>query len=170
MGCAPNQNPKIDLVKRFYSARNESDFGKLKMVVSDTLIEIEGTDSMFYSTNDYYKKFQWDSVFIPKYEMQNLEPIDNYILATISTTSKRFEYLDNNPMISKHKILFKNDKIFQIETFDYIGVDWDVWQMKRESLIKWIDNNHPELAGFIFDMTKQGGENYLKAIELFEDR
>ena len=92
------------------------------------------------------------------------------IIAIVNSETGSIEYLDNNPMICKHKISFRDDKIFQIDTFDYIGVDWNIWQMKRDSLTKWVEINHPELVGFIFDMTKQGGENYLKAIELFENR
>lgn len=50
-----------------------------------------------------------------------------------------------------------------------VDADWNIWQMERDSLVKWVSINHPELDGFIHDLTMNGAINYLKAIELYEN-
>lgn len=53
---------------------------------------------------------------------------------------------------------------------DYKNFDLYQWSSRRDTLVKWIETYHPELSGFNFDMTKNGAENYLKSIELYEDK
>ena len=168
IGC--NNDSIVEIVKDYYNARNDLNYQQIKTFLADSIKEIEGDNIMPYSKADYYKKFQWDSVFGPTYEIIEIEKSDGHVIATISVKSKRFEYLGNNPLQSKHKFSFKDNRIVQTETIDYIGVDWIMWQNNRDTLIKWVDENHSELTGFAYDMTKNGGENYLKAITLFADK
>ena len=67
----------------------------------------------------------------------------------------------------KVKISFTSGKISRFEDLESVGTDWDVWGAKRDSLVSWIKMNHPELDGFVNDMTMNGSINYLKAIELY---
>lgn len=100
--------------------------------------------------------------------MISIKYTDSTVDVTQSISSKRFEFLGNNPLITKKRICFENNKITQIETLAYQNVDWKVWTEKRDSLVKWIDSNHKELSGFIYDLTQKGAEDYLKAIELYQ--
>lgn len=56
----------------------------------------------------------------------------------------------------------------QIKTVVYIGANFAIWSAWKNSLVKWVDANHPDLNGFIHDLSKTGAENYLKAIDLFK--
>jgi hypothetical protein len=67
----------------------------------------------------------------------------------------------------RKKVYFKSGKIAEIENVEYQNVNWSTWTKNRDSLVNWIDKQHPELSGFINDMTKTGGINYIKAIELY---
>lgn len=64
------------------------------------------------------------------------------------------------------KISFTSGKISKLEELECIGVDWNIWRKERDSLVSWVNKNHPELDGFINDMTMNGSINYLKAIDL----
>jgi len=37
-------------------------------------------------------------------------------------------------------------------------------------LVVWVEENHPELDGFIHDMTMKGAQDYVNSIELYEAR
>lgn len=71
-------------------------------------------------------------------------------------------------MTCQYKISFNSGKISKIEELECKDADWNIWQKKRDSLVSWTKKNHPELDGFINDMTMNGAINYLKAIELYE--
>ena len=67
-------------------------------------------------------------------------------------------------------IRFDKDKITSIETTKYVIFNDSLFVANREKLLNWVDENHPELGGFINDQTKTGGMKYLKAIELYENK
>ena len=48
--------------------------------------------------------------------------------------------------------------------------NWEIWQRERDSLVNWIKENHPELDGFVHDLSMEGAQNYLKAISLYKKR
>lgn len=73
-------------------------------------------------------------------------------------------------MITNQKLTYDDGKICTIEIMDYENFDLYQWSSRRDTLVKWIETYHPELSGFNFDMTKNGAENYLKSIELYEDK
>jgi hypothetical protein len=81
----------------------------------------------------------------------------------------RFEFLKNNPLSCRHKISFKDGKIAKLETLECIDADWGIWQKERDSLVNWVHIHHPDLDGFVHDLSMQGAINYLKAIELYKD-
>jgi len=167
--CTAQKN-KLQTVKDFYKASNEYSFEKLLTLTHDTVTIIDGDYNMEYNRQAYYKVFQWDSVFAPHYHIVMNKVAGSDVFVKISTKSKRFKFLGNNPLVTTHRISFNNNKISQIELIEYVGADFNVWVSKRDELVNWTEKNHPELNGFIHDMTKIGGENYLEAIEYFNNK
>ena len=55
----------------------------------------------------------------------------------------------------KQRIHFKQGVITTIENREYMNFDVPKWTSNRDSLVSWIDINHPELSGFINDLTKK---------------
>lgn len=161
---------KVQIVSDFYKASNEYNFSKLSALTYDTVTIIDGDYLMEYDRQAYYEVFQWDSVFSPHYTMIMNEATASDIFVKISTTSKRFSFLGNNPLVTTHKISFAGSKISKIELIEYVGADFKVWVSKRDELVKWVNKNHPELNGFVQDMTKTGAEKYLKAIRYFTNK
>jgi len=47
--------------------------------------------------------------------------------------------------------------------------DFKLWNLTKNEMVTWIKKNHPELDGFIYDQTKTGAQNYLKAIALYKE-
>lgn len=161
---------KVQIVSDFYKASNEYNFSKLSALTYDTVTIIDGDYLMEYDRQAYYEVFQWDSVFSPKYTMIMNEATAADIFVKISTTSKRFSFLGNNPLVTTHKISFTGNKISTIELIEYVGADFKTWVKNRDELVSWTNKNQPKLKGFIQDMTKTGAENYLKAIDFFSKR
>jgi len=158
------------LVSDYYVSLNSADFEKTLDCVSDSIVISEGDFILTRSKRDLYTHFQWDSVFKPKYKVLKLTTVDKNMEAVISKTCMRIQFLHNSATVYKVTIDFDGDKICKMETFDYEVFDFKKWQSNRDVLAKWIDENHPELTGFINDQTLNGAKKYLKAIELYKSK
>ena len=166
--CTEKKITKSEQITKYYQGYKEADYKQIKEVISDSLTIIEGDYTVTHTPESFYKQFKWDSVFRPVYKLVNIENKDEDMVATISVSSLRFEFLKNNPLISKNKFHFKSGKINTIETIDFIDVNWELWQKERDSLVNWIKINNVELDGFIHDLSMKGAIDYLNAIELYK--
>lgn len=168
--CSSKDTSRIETVKNYYSGFNNGDYKLIETQLSDSLTITEGDYVMNFTPETFETHFKWDSVFVPQVKIINIEQQENDLLVTISASSKRFEFLRNNPLVTKHLVHFTNGKISRIDNVDFINTDWKLWTKQKEGLTQWIANNHKELDGFMIDQTLQGGLNYLKAINLYSNR
>ncbi len=168
--CSSKDTSRIETVKNYYSGFNNGDYKLIETQLSDSLTITEGDYVMNFTPETFETHFKWDSVFVPQVKIINIEQQENDLLVTISASSKRFEFLRNNPLVTKHLVHFTNGKISRIDNVDFINTDWKLWTKQKEGLTQWIANNHKELDGFMIDQTLQGGLNYLKAINLYTNR
>ena len=162
------KNDNTQLVQNYYNQLNQSNYLELSNLIGDSITIIEGDYNMNYSKNDYYQFFQWDSVFSPEYEILEIKEIDQKIEVKVSKICTRIKFLNQKPIISKEVIEIKNHEISKIKNVA-MDSDFKVWNVKKNEVITWIKQNHPELDGFIYDQTKTGAQNYLKAMALYKD-
>ncbi|MBD0851909.1 hypothetical protein [Maribacter arenosus] len=167
-GCSDQKLTHQETVTKYYNARDAANYNELKTLINDSITIIAGDYVMPYSHDSFYEQFKWDSIFRPSYKIVELEEKNNQIIASVALNSVRNEFLKNNAMTCQYKISFNYGKISKIEELECKSADWNIWQKERDSLVSWIKKNHPELDGFINDMTMNGAMNYLKAIELYE--
>ncbi|APG59828.1 hypothetical protein [Christiangramia salexigens] len=166
--CAVNKVPKPEQVMKYYQGLQKSEYPEIEKVLSDSLIISEGDYVMKFTPESYYEHFKWDSVFNPAYKIVGLKEQENFVSATVSVSSSRFDFLENNPLTCKRRFYFKHGKIRRIENLDCVDANWIIWQKQRDSLVAWVKINNPELDGFINDLSEQGAINYMKAIELYK--
>lgn len=167
-GCNNQKLTHQETVAKYYNARDAANYNEMKTFISDSITIIAGDYVMPYTHDSYYEEFKWDSIFKTSYKIVELEEKNNQIIASVASNSVRYEFLKNNPLTCQFKISFNSGKISKIESMECISADWNIWQKERDSLVSWINKNHPKLDGFIHDMTMNGAINYLKAIELYK--
>lgn len=170
ISCAEKTRTPSEQITTYYQGFKNSDYTLVKSTLSDSLINISGDYRMPYSQESYYEKFKWDSVFKPEYELVSIERKAEHPIATVTMNSPKLEFLQNNPMTCRYAIYFENDKIAKIQELDCPTANWVLWAKQRDSLVAWTKVNHPELDGFINDLTMQGAMNYMQAIELFNNK
>ncbi|MFP2994787.1 hypothetical protein ABN763_02705 [Spongiivirga sp. MCCC 1A20706] len=168
VGCTDAKLNHQDTITAYYNARNKLDFNELKTLVNDSITIISGDYVMPYNTKGFYEVFKWDSIFKPSYKLVELEEKSNQVIANVKINSVRNTFLKNSDMTCQYRISFSSGKISKIEELNCTNVDWNTWRQGVDSLTSWIKKHHPELDGFINDMTMNGAENYLKAIELYQ--
>lgn len=166
--CKFRQGDHPMLYSKFTDAYYHQGFEQITGFLSDTITLKDGDYVKEYSKPEFRIYYQWDSVFQPHCQILDVKELENSMEVTVSVSSIRFEFLENNPLITRKRIYFEHNKIRKIENIQYLNVDWNTWQSKRDSLVSWVEQNQPELSGFIYDMTKQGAEKYVMAIEYFE--
>ncbi len=169
MGCAEKTSTPTEQITAYYGGFQNSDYSQVKSTLSDSLISIAGDYRMAYSRETFYEKFKWDSVFRPEYTLVSIDNKGQHPIATVTMRSPKLEFLHNNPMTCRYTFHFKKGKIAEIKNLDCPRANWELWGKKVDALVGWIAMNHPELDGFINDLTMQGAVNYMKAITLYRN-
>lgn len=167
-GCDKQKSTHQETVSQYYASRDIGNYNELKILINDSITITAGDFVMPYDHDSFHEQFKWDSIFKPAYEVVGLEEKNDQIIASVRLKSVRNTFLKNEAMTCDYKISFHSGKISKIEELDCKDVDWSIWQKERDSLVGWIKENHPELDGFINDMTMRGAMNYVKAIGLYE--
>ncbi|MDL5512208.1 hypothetical protein QSE00_10310 [Arenibacter sp. M-2] len=163
---------RLEIAKNYYKALNSSDNLKMALLLTDSLVtkETEYNYVQTFSVEEFMEWLKWDAVFSPTYEILQMEQKDTIVKAKISKIDKRISFLHQVPIVTNQVIRFDNDKIISIETTEYIVFNDSTFVKNRDNIVSWIDENHPELNGFLHDQTETGGLKYLKAIELYKNK
>jgi len=168
---AEKEIDKLQIAENYYAALDASDGTVMNDLITDSLLtKIPEYEYQEIFTKERYidKWLKWDSVFEPTYKILHMVEENGTVKATVSKIDARINFLQQEPFITNEILRFQNDRISIIET-EYTGFNEVLWQENRTKLLNWIEENHPELNGFIYEQTKAGGLNYKKAIELFKN-
>lgn len=157
------------IIEKYYNSLNIAEFDSISNFVNDSIVYKEIDFEIAKNIKEFKGNFNWDITFEPKYEIQQIEQKDDKYEVVFSKTCKRVDFLQDKPIVCKSIFTVLDGKIKEIVTTEFIEFDFEIWQQRKDSLVNFIETNHPELSGFIFDQTVEGAENYLKAIELFEN-
>lgn len=163
------ETDRVEIAKQYFKALDNSDYSKIMDQFGDSIKTIEGEYKNTYSKNEYLEILKWDFVFEPNYEILQIQQNDGIVKVKISKMGKRIFFLHEKPFITNQIISFQKDKIISIKT-DYVNFDYSTWEKNKNDLLSWIDKNHPELNGFINNLTEDGGMKFLKAIELYKNK
>jgi len=166
------ESDKLEIAKNYYEVLDKSNVSGIETLFTDSLLtkETEYDYEQTFSIKEYVEWLKWDSVFEPTYKILEIGQENGTVKAKISKTGKRISFLHREPIVTDQVIRFDKDKIISIETIKYVIFNDSLFVANREKLLNWVDENHPELGGFINDQTKSGGIKYLKAIELYENK
>jgi hypothetical protein len=163
---------KLQIAKKYYKILDNSNATEITTLLSDSIVIREKEDDYEerFSNKGYVDWLKWDGVFNPTYKILEIEEENETVKAKISKIDIRISFLHEVPMVWTEVIKFDNDKIIQVERTGYEVFNVSTFLKNRDSLTNWINKNHPELNGFLYDQTENGGMNYLKAIELYNNR
>ena len=173
VSCSSKED--IDLLKiteKYYKALDESDTSLIKTLLQDSLLtrENEYYYEQKFAKEEYVEWIRWDSVFDPSYEILEIKQIENTVKIQISKKDKRVLFLHEKPIVTNQVVHFNKNKIALVETVEYVVYNDSLFVRNRQRFLDWIDKNHPELAGVIYDQTRIGGMKYLRAIELYQKK
>ena len=163
---------KLKMATAYYQGLDNSDHVMVAALIADSLLtrESQYDYEQTFSKSEYVEWIKWDSVFDPTYKILEIQLQGEVVKARISKIDQRLRFLHKNPMITIEVIRFDRGKISGVERTEYLNFNEEQFVKQREQLLTWIDQNHPELSGFIHDQTREGGLKYLKAIQLYDNR
>jgi len=171
MSCKTSEKEidKLEIAKNYYRYLDNSDDAGMITLLGDGIVIRESEDDYEerFSQKRYIEWLKWDSVFDPTYKILEIEQENEIVKAKISKTDKRIFFLHEEPIVWNEIIRFDNNKIKSVERIKYEVFNVTKFLKNRDELVSWIDENHPELNGFLNDQTKPGGMKYVKAIELY---
>lgn len=158
---------KLEIAKKFYVAINNSNHIEMNKLIGDSITTIDDGFEQEYSQNEYIEWVKWDSIFQPSYEIVKIEEENGIVKARITKLDERILFLHQEPMVTNEILQFKDDKIRSVNRISE-SFKVERFVTNRDNLVNWIAQNHPELNGFLYDQSKSGGINYLKAIEFYK--
>ncbi|MCK0160790.1 hypothetical protein [Allomuricauda sp. F6463D] len=161
---------KVKIAENYIGALNVSDYNQVTGLFLDSIRFNEVNYIRTFTKEEYHSLFQWDSIFAPHYEILEIKEVSGDLHLKVSKECERIRFLQNRPFITKEIMKFKDGAIYSIDIVEYIGFNDSIWVRNREKLVSWIEENQPELNGFIYDQTKTGALKFQKAIELYEGR
>lgn len=166
------EKSKLEIAKQYYKALDNSDRLEMLTLLADSIVIRENADNYEerFSQNGYAVWLKWDSVFEPTYKILEIEEENAVVTAKISKIDKRLFFLTEEPMVWNEIVRFDNNRIVKVERIEYEVFNVEKFLKNRDELVSWIDKNHPELSGFLYDQTKAGGMKYLKAIKLYNNK
>ncbi len=156
------------LIEGYVSGLNSAEFSEVDRYVSDSIVSKEFDFLLSDNIEAYSILFLWDSVFEPHYTIVEMKETELGVQMTLSKECKRIRFLNDSPILSKVNVSISNNEITEIQIYEHQNLDFSIWDARRDTLVSWIDSNHPELSGFVYDQTIEGGQDYLTAIELCE--
>ncbi|WP_396602600.1 hypothetical protein [Algibacter sp. R77976] len=159
----------IVIAEMYYNVLNNSDYSKVPLLFPDSITTKEGDYKKVFSQSDYIEFLKWDSVFKPKYKFLEINEKVDAVFVKVSQKDKRIIFLNEEPIITNQVFRFKEGKISSIEIIDYIVFNDTAFIRNRTKLLNWVKENHPELNGFLYNQTENGGLKFLKAIELYQE-
>ncbi|SNZ01113.1 hypothetical protein [Flagellimonas pacifica] len=160
---------KVQIVENYIEALNE---GSYNMIIQSFLDSVRLNEQVYKSTfskEDYLSLFQWDSTFAPKYEILEIAQKGEDVEMKVSKECTRILFLNEEPIVTREVVKFKNDQIYSITITDYEVFNGEKWSDNRADLVSWVKANNPELDGFLVDQSKKGALNYLKAMDLYQN-
>lgn len=167
-----NEPSKIKIAKQFYKALDNSNSSEMLALLGDSIVVRENADDYEerFSKKGYIDWLEWDSVFEPTYKILDIEQENEVVKAKISKIDKRLFFLTEEPMVWYEILRFENNKIVKIERIEYEVFNVEKFIENRETLVRWVNEHHTELNGFLYPQTKAVGVKYLKAIELYQNQ
>ena len=89
------------IVEGYISALNNADIDKMSNYISDT-IKVEELEFLLSDNmDDFYRMFQWDSVFNPHFELIDFQELDQGVQITLSKECKK------NPIPARHSLNYQ---------------------------------------------------------------
>ena len=169
LSCNVSQEDKTikEAAQAYYQALNKQDAERFFELHLDSVRIKEGDYASVISFSDYKAWLEWDAVFDPVYILMDVKHAGDQVEVTVSKKCKRIQFLNQEPVINKEVLTFKDGKIVSLEVTASTSFN-EAWVARRERLVAWVDLHHPELSGFIHDQTEAGGLKYLRALELYE--
>tara|TARA_R110001583_G_scaffold118679_1_gene270121 strand:- start:7973 stop:8542 length:570 start_codon:yes stop_codon:yes gene_type:complete len=166
-GCNKHKLSHKETVSSYFKALDSGNYDEIKAIINDSVTQINGDFVTPFNHESFYDFFKWDSIFKSSYKIIELEEKNSDIFVTVAQDNIRNEFLKNNPLVYKVKVSFVSEKIAKLEELESIDVNWEVWNQEKDALVNWIKKNHPDLDGFVNDMTMKGSKEYLEAIKLY---
>lgn len=160
---------KVEIAEEYINALNESDYDEIITLFKDSVRLKELVYSSAFSKEEYYHLFQWDSTFHPTYKILSIQEENGAVRMKVSKECTRILFLNEEPNVTDELVRFEDGKINSIEITNYVVFNEEKWEKNRADLVSWVEANHPELNGFLYDQTKKGALKYLEALRLYQE-
>ncbi|MCL6274804.1 hypothetical protein M3P19_12350 [Muricauda sp. 2012CJ35-5] len=167
-GSKKQEPAELKLVKKYIQALNQSDYSTVISLFKDSVRMNELVYKSTFSKQQYYSLFQWDSVFKPTYTIEEIQWMDGYVEMKVAKKCERILFLNEEPIVTKEQVYFDEKGIKSVDIIEYIIFNDELWNTNREKLVTWTANNHPDIDGFLYDQSLEGGLKFKEAIYRFQ--
>jgi len=168
IACSSNGTDEENktLVESYYTAYNDKDYAQLDILMDENIALLEMEYPVLKGKSNMIEIIQWGEALNSRNELKKIQVENGKVVALEDQISDRIQFLYGEPIQAQTTYTIVDNKITKIDS-ELLNFDQNRMNVKLQEFKEWVNQNSALNKDVIFQLNREGGEEFQKAIQLF---